>query len=52
MTWPPSVMRIRIAEKRKTVLFAGPMLFALFCALRGLHVHIQGTDAEVLVALA
>lgn len=35
----------------KSILFGGPRLFALVCALRGLQVHVQEKNQRVLVEI-
>ena len=34
----------------KTILFGGPRLFSLFCALRGLDVQVQQTNQHVCIS--
>lgn len=91
MNWPPSILRVRIHNKRRhfgfwlplfliwplllvlglvlwtllliaaavlwywgwgrPLLFAGPALFGLFCALRGFRVEVKQPSEQVLISL-
>ena len=36
-------------RRAKALLMLGPQAFGLYCALRGLHVHVEEAGGEVLV---